>query len=316
MRRVLATERRARLCHHGLDEAVADARADRRAAVLADDLRYGFRADAVVEDRRPGLAAEHRLGHDRGRGRTGDGNTLVVDEEDTVGVSVERETDVGARFADARDQRTQVLGLDRVGRMVRKRAVELAVHDLEIERQRGEHDGHHKSAHAVGRVSDDLQRLQLAQVDERANMRGKGFEQVLVRQLALVPCRRNAGFGHRLDLEQAGVDAHRLGAGQTKLDAVVLRRVVRGGEHRARRVQRAGRVVNEVGRGHPQIDDIHALRADAVGEGKRQLHPRRPHVPGHQHPRRGPRSGRTRPRSGDTSRRRGPGARARGCHMP
>ena len=99
VRRVLAAEDRAGLGHHLLDERVADRRADRRAAVLADDLGHRLRADQVVHDRLARVLGRgspsatiavvveprHRL-------------ALVVDEEHAVGVAVEREADVGAEL--------------------------------------------------------------------------------------------------------------------------------------------------------------------------------------------------------------------------
>ena len=81
---------------------------------------------------------------------------LVVDEEAPVGVAVEGQPDVGAGLEDPRLQGHQVLGLDGVGRMVGEGAVQLAEEDLEMERQAGEHRGHHQAAHAVGGVGDDL----------------------------------------------------------------------------------------------------------------------------------------------------------------
>ena len=69
VRRVLAAEDGAGLGHDLLDEAVADPRAHRRAAVLADDLGHGLRADAVVEDRGAGLAWSRIAGGDDRRRR-------------------------------------------------------------------------------------------------------------------------------------------------------------------------------------------------------------------------------------------------------
>ena len=98
VRRVLAAEDGAGLGHDLLDERVADTRAHRDAAVLADDLGHGLRADEVVQDRaRPGSRSSTLVGEDRGRGRARQPAPCLVDEEDAVGVAVEREPDVGAR---------------------------------------------------------------------------------------------------------------------------------------------------------------------------------------------------------------------------
>src|SRR5690606_23596851 len=77
---------------------------------------------------------------------------------------------------------------------------------------------------------------------------------------------------------EAGVLADRAGAGQAELDAVVLGRVVRGGEHRPRGVEAARGEVQEVGRAQPHVHDVQALALDALGEGGGQLDAARPHV--------------------------------------
>src|SRR5699024_12203798 len=53
----------------------------------------------------------------------------------------------------------------------------------------------------------------------------------------LAVIRRDAVDKHVDDVGQSGVLGHRTGAGAAQLDAVVLRRVVRGGEHGARAVE-------------------------------------------------------------------------------
>jgi hypothetical protein len=90
------------------------------------------------------------------------------------------------------------------------------------------------------------------------------------------PRRRNVG--------QAGVAPDRARAGQAQLDAVVPRRVVRGREHGAGRVEMARREIEEVGGRHAEVVDVDALGPHPVGEGGRQLHPALAHVAGHQDP--------------------------------
>src|SRR4026209_2754522 len=67
--RVLAAEGSTGLSHHRLDVAVADLGANGGSAALPNDLGHGLGADAVGQDRRPGLALEHGGGDDRRRGR-------------------------------------------------------------------------------------------------------------------------------------------------------------------------------------------------------------------------------------------------------
>jgi hypothetical protein len=78
---------------------------------------------------------------------------------------------------------------------------------------------------------------------------------------------------------QAGVGADRAGAGQAQLDAVVLRRVVRGREHGAGCVIAAGGEVDEIGRHEADVDDVHPLHHHPLGECGHELHARRAHVP-------------------------------------
>ena len=178
MRGVLAAEDRAGLGHHLLDEQVPDPRADRHAAVLADDLGHGLRADEVVDDRLAGMLLEDPLGHDGGGGRAADGLARVVDEEDAIRVAVEREADVGAAVDDGALEVLQVLDLDRVGRVVREGPVELGEEDREVERQAVEHLGDDEPTHPVRRVGDDRERQQHVPVDEALHVPGELVEQV------------------------------------------------------------------------------------------------------------------------------------------
>ena len=102
----------------------------------------------------------------------------VVDEEHAVGVAVEREADVGAEVEHRALEVLQVLGLDRVGGMVRERAVELAVQHRERERQPLEDLRDDEPAHAVGGVGDDGERPQHRGVDERPHVVAERLEQV------------------------------------------------------------------------------------------------------------------------------------------
>ncbi len=100
-------------------------------------------------------------------------------------------------------------------------------------------------------------------------------------------CRRAAAVEHllrdRLHLGQTGVDADRTSTGEAQLDAVVAGGVVRGGEHRAGQVERPRRVVHQIGRGEPDVDDVDAVLDEPAGERLDQRRPRRAHVAGDDH---------------------------------
>ena len=97
--RDLAGEERVFLAHAVLDERVADARLQRRAARRLDRVAHGPRGAQVVEDRRAGRALEQRSRHQRGREVARHELAGVVDEEAAVGVAVEGDAQVGARRA-------------------------------------------------------------------------------------------------------------------------------------------------------------------------------------------------------------------------
>src|SRR5699024_9149672 len=96
VRRVLATEDRARLGHLRLDEGVPHAGTHWGAAQLGDDLRDGLRGNEVVDNRRARVLAQVAFSdHRADRGRA-DRVTVFVDDEATVGVTVEGDAQVAA----------------------------------------------------------------------------------------------------------------------------------------------------------------------------------------------------------------------------
>jgi hypothetical protein len=241
-----------------------------------------------VDDRLAGVVVEDAGGDDRrGRG-AGQPDPALVDEEDTIGVAVEGEPDVGAHLEHPCTQVRLVLGLDGIGRVVGEGAVELPVHDLEVEGQWLEHGGDDQSTHAVRGVRDDLERAQRIDVDEGPHVGGERTEQVLRADGAVgrgvLDTTGERRLGDLADGTEPRVLAHRPSPRLTELDAVVLRRIVRRGEHRPRGVEGSCGEVQQVGGGQAEVDDIEALRAHAVRERRDHLDPRRPHVPGDEHP--------------------------------
>ena len=89
--------------------------------------------------------------------------------------------------------------------------------------------------------------------------------------------------GELLDLGQAGVSSDGLSAGQAQLDAVVLRWVVRGREHRTGCVEGARCEVEKVSRRHPEVDHVDPGSVRALSERLGQRDPRGTHVARHQH---------------------------------
>src|SRR6185437_3352729 len=171
-----------------------------------------------------------------------------------------------------------VLRVQRVGLVVREGAVQLEVHRDQVERQAFEDGRDRVAAHAVARVHDDLEPAVRGQVDEGAEVFGVGGEQVPLGDSALLLGRGEdaAGLGQFArgqvaDFGEAGVLADRGGSGAAHLDAVVLGRVVAGGEHRAGQVEEAGGEVELVGRGQADLHHVGALAGRAAGEGPGQV---------------------------------------------
>ena len=159
VRRVLATELGSGFGHDLLDERVPDLGPHRIAPELGHDFGNRLRTDQVVQDRRAGMLAQRRGREQRCRGRAAQSTPGLVDHEHTVGVTVEGEAQVEPAGDHPGAKITLVGGLQRVGRVVRERAVEFGVHDLELDAgQSLEHGRNHESAHAVGRVGDDPHR--------------------------------------------------------------------------------------------------------------------------------------------------------------
>lgn len=167
--------------------------------------------------------------------------------------------------------------------MVREGAVEFEVHRYDVERQALEDRGYGVAAHAVARVHHDLERPDRGQVHEAEEVGG-----VVVEGVALGERSVAGGGGGRsvlgppfheaADVGEAGVLAHRGGSGAAELDAVVLGRVVRGGEHRAGHAEGSGGVVQLVGGAEADQGDVGAAGLCAPGEGAREAGRGRAHV--------------------------------------
>lgn len=167
--------------------------------------------------------------------------------------------------------------------MVGEGAVELEVHRDEVDGQAVEDGGDGVAAHAVAGVDDDLEVPDGAQVDQGAQVGGVVGEHVPLGDLAGGGvARREAGSGPLLDeladLGEAGVLADGGGAGAAHLDAVVLSRVVAGGEHGAGQAQLAAGEVQLVGGAEADLGDLRAARGRAAGEGPGQAGRGGPHV--------------------------------------
>ena len=142
------------------------------------DLRHGPRADQVVDDLRARLTVQHRRGDERREHRAAHVLGPLVHQEHAIRVPVERHAHVRAVLEDGRLQVALVRGVDRIGRMVRERPVELGVEVMQRDGQPLHHRRHDEAAHAVRGVDRDRQRTHPIHVGERQHVIDVGVQDV------------------------------------------------------------------------------------------------------------------------------------------
>ena len=242
---VLATENAVLLSHNSLDEGVAHAGLHCAAAQLLNQLRNSLRGDQVVDDdglfvtlclRTSNLALSNQSGHS---GRS-DGLTLLVDDEATVSVAVECQTNVSTVLNNSLLQVNQVSRLQRVSRVVREGAVQLEVQGNDFQgqaRQDGvaQNSGSGHTTHAVTSVNNNLQGADGRQINQLAQVLCVRLENVLLRNGADLLNRRNLAriqvlLSQIANIEQTGLGRQRNSASLSHLHAVVLCGVVASGE--------------------------------------------------------------------------------------
>ena len=241
----LAREDRAHLAHARLHERVAHAAHLRDAARRLDLLRGDPARAQVVEHAAAGMPPQLAPGEQRRDEVGGDRLRLLVDEDRPVRVAVERDAEIRARAPHGLADVVQVLELEGIRLVVRERAVRLEVEARHVERQAREQGLEPRRRHAVAAVDRDAQpRPRLA---DRQHVLDVGVAHVDA--LDVSPARRAAAPAgaarEPLDLLQPAGLADRDRVLATQLEAVVLRRVVGGGQHdpaaRARAARRRNR---------------------------------------------------------------------------
>ena len=269
----LAAEQPALAAHALLEEGVPDAVEQRHAAVGGDHVRHGAAGAQVVEDLRARVLEQQRLGEQRGDEVAGHELAVLVDEEAAVGVAVPGDAEVGLLGHHALADLAAVLLEQRVGRVVGERPVDLEVHLDAVEGGAGEHQRRQLAGDAVGGVHDDLVRAERGDVDEPVQVLDVGRVEVEALAAGAGAARRQLGerLAALLELGDAGVAAQRQRALPDQLHAVVLRRVVRGGDHGAAVQPPRGDAEVQHLRGHEaEVDGRGAGRGGAGGEGLEQ----------------------------------------------
>ena len=235
--------------------------------VLRDHFGDGVGGDQVVDDGRAGLLAQVALGDecaDRGRS---DRVALFVDHEAPIGVAVEGQSDVGLLINHEFLEVHKVLRLQGVGHVVRECSVELEIQRSNIQRKATQNGGDGVPTHSVAGIHRDNEGTRGSQVDEAIEELRVAGQHIFVRGLATVTViSRNALHEVIFDLSQTGLLPHRPSSRAAHLDAVVLGRVVRGGEHCSRPLHAPGCVVQLIGRAQMDLDDVEPLIHNSLGE--------------------------------------------------
>ena len=282
---MLAPEDGTGLGHDLLDERVTDAGPHRHAAVLADHLGHGLGADQVVHDRLAGCRSRIALATiavvvepETGSPRSSTRNTRSASPSNA------RPMSAPSRARPCADRRGSRPGSGRPGGSGRCRRAPgrgPTGRTGDPRRPRGPRARPSRSrcrprpsaAAAPPRSTNDWTCA--------AKSASRSWRST--RPCASSPLEQARG-DRRLDLDQPGLLADRRGAGPAELDAVVLRRVVAGREHRSRRVEPPRREVAHVGRRESDVGHVGTGEGHALDERGRERHRRRPHVVTHDHP--------------------------------
>ena len=209
-----------------LDERVPGGGHDGSAAVLGDVGKEQVRAFHVADDGAAGLFGQHLPGEERQQTVAVDDPGRFVHRADAVAVAVEPDAQLGPVLEHRSLERGEVLLLHRVRVVVGKAAVRLAVKRNDLGPGALQQGLGHQPGRAVAAVEHHLDPAgELRQAGEGIEVAGLN----VVRRgqaPALREIVRGQQPGHLLDL--AGVDG---ASARPDLEAVVLRRVVAGGDH-------------------------------------------------------------------------------------
>ena len=157
--------------------------------------------------------------------------------------------------------------------MVGEGAVKLEIHLVDRQRQCrqacrvGKYRRCREPRHAVAGIHNQVQRSDCGDIDKRAKVPCVVGEHVLLPRRALGAVKvRHPRLDHGADFTQTGILAHRCSTRTAQLDSVVLRRIVTGGEHRARKVEVPRGEVQPIGTRQADEDHIAALLSNAGSE--------------------------------------------------
>ncbi len=258
----------------GLEQGMAGLPEQRYAAVGAYPGEQVARRFDVENDRATRVPAQYISGEQHQLAIRPEDAAIRPDHAESVTVAVEGQADFGTRGLDARAQVTQVFRPRRVGMMVREVAVDVAVHGIHRAAQGAIESGGIGPGDAIAGIDDDAHGP--GRLDVVDDALGVGCGDVVLPIAA-----RAWNEIVRFDAPAQPLDgfAGQGCAGQDHFQAIVVRGVVRAGEHHSGlgRQMLRGEVAH--GRGDlPEIDDMHARGAQTRYQRARQFRPGEPAV--------------------------------------
>jgi hypothetical protein len=259
----LAAEEDAVLAHLALEMRVTGLPHDGHAAVLADLVRQHLRGLDVEDDlgaRMPPQQITREQDEDQVRLVPA---AALVDHADAIGVAVPRQPEVGARLEDLLLQVDHVVGIFRIGQVIREAPVRVTMQLDDVAAEPAQQRRPVHARDAVAGVGHHFQRTL------EPHDLGHDVE-VIVARAARRQRARARGERAALDGVPQALDlllGQRRGAGVHHLHAVVLDGVVAAGDVRAavELPVRGGEI--EDGRGDgPDVHDVEARRPRALDE--------------------------------------------------
>ncbi len=228
---------------------------DRPPAVLTHVRSDVAAALHVMDDLGTGVARQHVAREQHQLPVGPDDVAALRDDAEAVAVAVEGQADFGIAVAQAADQVLQVVGIGRVGMMIREMAVDLAEQFTHRAAKRPEQRRRHGTGHAVAAIDGHVHRPRKLHVGDDAL---EVARHEIHRAVAAPALGRHRAQFSRLDAASQRLDrlAMQRIAGNDHLQAVVLRRIVAAGDGHARPgPQLEGRVIDERRRHHADVDD-------------------------------------------------------------
>ena len=204
---------------------------------------------------------------------------LFIDNDQPVGIAIERNADIGAAFQHLHLQR---LGVRRTDIVVDVEAVGRHPDRNNLGAQLPQRFGRHLVRRAVGAIDDDLQAIEPQMIGKRC------LGEMDIPPLGIIdplgPADGPWLGQHHIGLDH-GFDLGFIGIGQfvairaEQLDAIVMIGVMAGRNHHAQiGTHRPGEHSHRRGRHRPQLDDIHPHRGEPRGQRRFHHITRKPRV--------------------------------------